>query len=321
MDKFVFLLHGNKKDRVYTSDGYKVYFPDRHNRNDLSVGIAECSISKDLDKYGFITGGMISPDRVGTLRDALNADKVNLNNVVSLGVIEGYEYWIEDVDDIRLYCAFIDNDVFTFKSESDFTLSSKQYSNISNFYFNLRHQSSYVDLSEIRNEYSFNILKNLGEVDRQTMIEGIIRSLGIRFPQSITLYGSKLVKIDSCIYYYNHKSCNLDIIHSYNNVEGLTVEDLTDEIKNIILNYNLFIGSGTGLCYKTFRCFNESIEVCFMPTRDFSFSSYETFKTEIEESKKELEAFKKRVGKCVTANSVSELQKLSTKKWQLGERF
>ena len=58
-----------------------------------------------------------------------------------------------------------------------------------------------------------------------------------------------------------------------------------------------------------------------MPTRDFSFSSYETFKTEIEESKKELEAFKKRVGKCVTANSVSELQKLSTKKWQLGERF
>lgn len=326
MKKYSFFIRGRKDDRVYTSDGRKVFFPDRHNRKDLTIGIAECSISNELDKYGFVLGSMVK--NVGTLRDALDAGKVDLNRVICLKSLKGYEYWIEKREnDERFYCAFINGEVFDFISEDDFTLPDKQRSNLNNFYYSLRCQSDDCNdaLTKIRVEYVDSIVSNLKKPERQLLIESIIREITRRFPKSIKLYDKKLVLIESLygyqqFYYYNNDKNNLDTLPDCN-VEGMTVEDLTDEIKSIILDYNLVVRpkeDDNKLVYKQFKCFNENIEVCFMPTGYFSYDSHKEVKDTLDKSHQDFADFKKRVGKYVTRNNISELHKLSTKDYQLG---
>lgn len=126
--------------------------------------------------------------------------------------------------------------------------------------------------------------------------------------------------ISSFITINNQDKNNLDTLPDCN-VKDMTVEDLTDEIKSIILDYNLVVRHKEGynkLIYKQFECFNENIEVCFMPTRYFSYDSYKEVKDTLDKSYQDFADFKKRVGKYVTRNNISELQKLSTKDFQLG---
>ena len=38
MKNYMFLINGKRAGELYTSDGLRVYFPDKHNINDLTVG-------------------------------------------------------------------------------------------------------------------------------------------------------------------------------------------------------------------------------------------------------------------------------------------
>ena len=174
------------------------------------------------------------------------------------------------------------------------------------------------------------IVVNLEKPERQPLIESIVREITSRFPNSIKLYDDKLVFIEevyggSNFYYYNQDKNKLDSLSDCN-VEGMTVEDLTDEIKSIILDYHLVVkpicsDNSSSLVCREFMCFGDSISVLFMKTWYFSYSSYEEVKDDLENSQREFTAFKKRVGKYVTNNNIDELRQLNTKSYQLGLYF
>ena len=283
MKNYQFFIKSSKDDRLYTSDGRKVFFPDRYNFNDLNVGIVKCFVSKEFEKYGFVIGNMA--ESVGTLRDALDAGKVDLNKVISLRNLKGYEYWIEERENgEKYYCAFINGEVFDFVSEADLVLPSMQRYNLIDFHYNLRCQSddNTSDVLEaIKKEYISNIISNLKKPEKQPLIESIIRVITYEFPASIKLYDNKVVVLEDYLghyqfYYYDFNKNGLHEIPKLN-TDGLSVEDLTDEIKSIILNYNLIVsnaGEDTKLIGKFIKCFNDCIEVYFMPTCSFSYSTY-----------------------------------------------
>lgn len=323
MENYRFLIQN--KNGLFTSDGRKVYFPDRRNKFELTVGVARCIVSKDFDKYGFLIGEMAS--NVGRLCNAVEAGKVNLNNVLSLYKIGEYEYWIEQGDDcLKRYCIFVDGKVVDLNS-FNYTATTTQRYNVSDFYYNLRSQSeNEVDtLRSIKVKYVDNIISNLKKVTRDTLLECIVRSLTVRFPESIKLYNDKIVAIEdfySTSYYY----CDGKDLVSIPSIstEGMMVQDLTDEIEKIILDYNLVITSSSdalGIVRRGISCFNETVEVCLLSNKYFRFKQPQGVVDILEKSKQDVLAFKKRVGKYVTKNNMSELQKLNLKDWQLGRRL
>lgn len=318
--RYVFLIENNRG--LYTSDGTKVYFPDKMNKFELTRGLAKVVVSKDFGNYGFICGEMLQ--NVGTLEDAVKAGKVDLSSVDYLAQLNGQEYWVcnSAEDTLPTWHAYVDGEVITFEFNRD---SDKDIHNYESFVREVMWKSTNdVNLHVFKQRYVDLIIKDLPEItDMNKLYEIIIRSLS-SFPKSIKIYGGKVVICDygSLVgnYKYYIKEGSLVVVYSGIDTSGMSVKDVTEDIKKIILDYNLVINNyDRDIVTHKFYCFDKCIDVDFLSTHDFTFEKYELVKDKLMRSRQKFEEFKKCVGKMINKNNLDELQKLNISKYQLRE--
>lgn len=338
-NSYVFLILGNKG--FYTSDGTKIYFPDRKSNEGLELheGIYKCKVVKELDKYGFIK---LEEVKTSSLEDAVKVGLVSINTVKYLCSIGGDTYyWI---DENNKYFAMVGDELVEMSSFSENSFY------ISNWLQSLSYRcSSRRDLdrklSGIRVKYFGNYLdgySSSSSLSNNELMELAIHSLcdvyyGDNFPKiysykdcAIVLKLSYSITNENCFYIrtkdeylYCEEHSTVDVcISEVLDVSSLV--EITDDVKTLIKDYSIALGKGnftseSGIVVNSISFMGESIDVKFVNGKYFTFDSYNRiYKNKVEESKQQFDEFKKSLGKYVNKNNLSEFKKLSTLNWQLG---
>lgn len=235
MSNYSFLRRNERG--LYTSNGSKMLFIDKRQKDELQEGLVKYSIYYEKPNYGFIVGDMV---KVRTFKEALKDGVVNLLFVDHLYVWNSIEIFECSND----YLVYTEDGLIRF-NPSESVESNRQWQFIDKL-INFDAKLLDSELSTLKTEY---ILSTKVSIDENRLIELIINNLAVArfgFKEGYKiLVHNNLVKFVngeyfmSCMYY----NCETDSLITFSDdlvrINRNDFIDYTDKIKKIILDLHL----------------------------------------------------------------------------------
>lgn len=285
----------------------KPCFPDR-SCTDIDVGICDVESVKDKGTYGFFKGEMLEKSRVGTLEDALELGLVNLEEVLGYFKLGDYFLWElskQDYDGslcIRRFYSLVDGSLYVFD------IPMHDVGVIRNYLRDISWCGRAVSLVPLRQRYL-----DMSPLEDYVLEECIIRSLHIKFPNKIWVFGGRIVEkvseYGSSFYY-----CDGSDLVPYDGRGVGIPEDYTDRVREAILTHRVSL-NGSKCCREVF---GEIVTAEFISNESFSYAYYVTVKGKLQKNIDYIESVKKWAGKNISSKNISELCKLNFVDFQLG---
>ena len=324
------VLAKNEKG-LYSSDGARVYFPDRKSK--VVAGFVEAEISNDKETYAFVSCKQIT---TSPIIEALIAGKVDINDIKSAYEQDGSQFWQDSKEDIF---AYVDGEVIDVICSTtsnapeilEWDEAKRRCRNVVRLGRDFIRSLNLIPLVKISTAYSKYLVENAAEFpSRNRAMELIVNNLYSK-PKSIEILANRAILLDrGCLgsefYVYDAEKDALTRVMSYNvDSAEFASEDVTDKVLEMIKNCRITLRSYCSedamIVTKVITCFGNAFTAKFIASGNFTYELYQANKAELDENEKELQAFKKSVGKYCTARNLTELTKLSLEQYQYGGAY
>lgn len=300
-----------KNDRgISISNGQRVYFIDRRQKTEVHEGIVNYNVTVEKDGYGFCNATNIC--NTNNLKELIAENKVKLDGKVI--ELNNETLIIDEYNTYDAKISFYRNMIkYTIKLDGKFVWDAVTA------LFNKGNKISKETMIKVSAQMGKELLYDLPK--KEHLYELIINNIN-----SLTreIYvGNKTVKIKSdyseVVYYYDRFEDKLVGIDKVSD----TYINISNDILNFILNHRIcldisYSDDGSIVVEKKVTVLNQTITIKMLNNRRFSLSIYKAKEKELVENARQVEEFRKYIGKYINRSNISELSKLNIKAIQLG---
>lgn len=327
MNEYLVLIEGEKG--LFASDGRKPYFPHR-TFSSATVGIvSKVAVEYDKGNYAFISGSMV---------ETLPIEQDDILSFVNERNLQSYvtqiNHGVLRDSNVQLCVIYCEDELKTtyilFKTSKGLQILTELNSDSEKF---LRYNYNNV-VSHLRDA-------DTGRIIGGTNLSDMVLTIRLRGAENITteqafilcvnnywqfgdndaeVYDDRYVKTHDKLYYFINGE--LRSISAYSCIAKAVIDLSTfkykiteKEVTDYMVENNIGYGSGFDghILERHISVFNEDICVKLFNSRHFKmeFLKEESAVNTVQESVKELESFRKKIGKQCSKSMISELQKLS----------